>query len=119
MCRQIEWIKKVVRLCMKQFETDEEKRECFAAMENEYRQFTDAEKRTIRDIMMTQFEVNDMIYVMSVMVQYMEIEDFYEDIMENILRGDFDGYVGSMLQYQTLVWVKGQYRADSRVVVGV
>ncbi len=110
MCRQIEWIKKVVRLCMKQFETDEEKRECFAAMENEYRQFTDAEKRTIRDIMMTQFEVNDMIYVMSVMVQYMEIEDFYEDIMENILRGDFDGYVGSMLQYQTLVWVKGQYR---------
>ena len=109
MNKQVEWIKKTVRLCMKEFETDEEKRECFAAMENEYRHFTETEQRNIRDVMMTQFEVNDMIYVFSIMIRYMEIKDFHEDTMRNILRGNFDGCTGSMLEYQVLVWVKGQY----------
>ncbi|MCI8483301.1 MAG: glycosyltransferase [Lachnospiraceae bacterium] len=110
MDQSVEWIKRIVRLCIREFRTEEEKKECFAEMEREYLQFLDIEKKNIRRIMMTQFEINDMIYVLSMIIQYMDVKDFQEDLMENILRGDFEGYTGSVLFYHTLPYIKGEYR---------
>ena len=104
------WVKTAVRLCMSEFETDEEERDNFAKMEQLYNQYTDAEQRQIRKIIKTQFEVNDKIYIFSVLAQRMEIEDFQGDFMESILEGSFDGYTGSMLEWVSLVHVKGEYR---------
>lgn len=110
MNRQVGWIKTVVGLCFREFETEKEKKAYFIRMEEEYLQFTEDEKVTVRNIMMTQFEARDIIYVLSAMVQNMNVKDFQEDLMENILRGNFDGCVGSMLEYQSLIYVDGEYK---------
>ncbi len=104
------WIKMVIKLCMCEFETEEEKKANFEKMEEVYNQFSDAEKKNIRNIMTSQLEVNDRIYTFSVLVYYMENEDFQKEFMESILEGDFDCYTGSMLEWVSLVHVKGEYR---------
>lgn len=110
MNRPVEWIKDIVRLCIKEFGTEEERKQGFAELEREYLQFTGEEKKQVGNIMMTQFEVNDILYVLFIVINYIKLEDFQGYLMENILRGEFDAYTGSMLQYQALCYVKGEYR---------
>lgn len=68
------------------FKEEQEKEKCFSEMEKEYLQFSDQVNNRIREIMMTQFEARDMVYVLSVVVQYMKSRDFQEDLMKNILK---------------------------------
>ncbi len=107
MRKPVEWIQAVVGLCFKE---EQEKEKCFSEMEKEYLQFSDQVKNRIREIMMTQFEARDMVYVLSVVVQYMKSRDFQEDLMKNILKGDFDCYAGSVIGFQCLRCVEGQYK---------
>lgn len=106
---QIEWIKQVVGLCMSTTHSEEEKREYFEKLEKHYHAFTEEQRESIRNIMATQFEVNDMIYVFSIIVRYMKAGEFEEALLAYILRGSFDCYVGSMLELQSRVSVKGEY----------
>ena len=92
------------------FKEEQEKEKCFSEMEKEYLQFSDQVNNRIREIMMTQFEARDMVYVLSVVVQYMKSRDFQEDLMKNILKGDFDCYAGSVIGFQCLRCVEGQYK---------
>ena len=107
---QIEWIKMAVNLCMAEFASEQEKKGCFAELEEIYNQFTDIEQKSILDIIMREFEVNDAIYVFSVMVQYMEVKAFRKAVMECLIKGEFDGFIGGVLEYQAAVYVKGEYK---------
>lgn len=103
------WIKMIVRLCLCEFETEVEKRLNFKKMEEVYEQFTEAERKKARNVIKDQFEVNDRVYIFSVLMQYMEHEDFQKGFMESILEGNYDGDTGSMLEWIALIHVKGEY----------
>ena len=111
MSEPIEWVKKVVRASYGVYETEQEKQEYYLEMEEEYLRFSDKERENIRDIMLERFEVNDMMFVFSNILCYMKVKDFQEDAMKNILRGNFDAYTGSLLKYQSLFHVKGEYES--------
>lgn len=109
MSEPIEWVKKVVRASYGIYETEQEKQEYYLEMEEEYLRFSEKERENIRNIMLEQFEVNDMMFVFSNILCYMKVKDFQEDAMKNILRGNFDAYTGSLLKYQSLFHVRGEY----------
>ncbi len=106
----IDWVKKIVRASYQIFEKENEKKEYFIGLEQEYLQFSESEKRGIRNIMLDRFEVDDIMFVFSNILWYMKVKDFQEDAMKNILRGNFDYFTGSLLKYQSLVHVKGEYK---------
>lgn len=108
--KQIAWIKEVVKLCLREFETEQEKRDCFLSMEKVYCEFTAEEQKKIRNIMMEQFETRDMLYLLSAMVRHMDVKEFREDLMECLLKVDYDCFVSAMLEYQATIYVTGEYK---------
>lgn len=105
---QTEWLKKVIGLSIAPW-CEEEKRERFAELEQEYNRFTVAERDMIRNLMETQLEVKDRIYVQSCLVQYMNIAEFRDFLLSSILEGSFDCSTEIMLELQVAATVKGTY----------
>ncbi|MCI8482847.1 MAG: glycosyltransferase family 4 protein [Lachnospiraceae bacterium] len=105
---QIEWIKRAVRLCLNQEKYGEIEKE-YENLEKQYNMFSEEEKNKIREIMKSQFEVNDFIYIFSHFIFYMKNESFREDLLDMIQKVDVDPYIGSMLELQ-ITRIDGYYR---------
>lgn len=107
---QVEWLKSAIKLCIKEFNLEQEKKNYFLELEKAYRGFTEEECKKIREIMKTKFEENDLVYVLSVIIQYMDIKAFKEELLEILARGKFDCLTSSVLEYQTVMYIKGEYK---------
>lgn len=107
---QIEWIQDIVRLCMSELGSEQEKKMRFLELENTYKRFSQESQRTIRSVMAERFEANDMAYLLSVIVQYMNVQAFRSDLLDSLGRGDFDCFTGAMLSLQVERNIKGEYR---------
>lgn len=111
MNQAVEWIKKGVGLCVSASElSEQEKRVRYAALEEEYLGFPSETQRQIRSMMRSQFDNNDLIYVLSQFLFYMKIKDFQTDTMEAVMRGSFDCYTSAMLEVQVRVRLPEFYR---------
>ena len=109
--RHIEWIKEGIALCTSIAEiSEEDKIRKFSQLERQYKEFEEEEKKKIKNILNTKFETNDIIYVFSCFIKYMQEEDFQEEVLDNILKGDFDCYIGSMLELQAITKIKNFYQ---------
>ncbi|MCF2642426.1 glycosyltransferase [Roseburia hominis] len=110
---QIEWIKRAIGLCTEDqgpnVKEDESKREQFRKLEEEYFVMSMEERDGIRNLLRTQFETRDVLYLLSYFIYYMNVEDFKKDIFSYIERGKFDCYRGSMLELQTKIRIEGYY----------
>ena len=40
----------------------------------------------------------------------MEVKAFRKAVMECLIKGEFDGFIGGVLEYQAAVYVKGEYK---------
>lgn len=107
---QVEWIQECVGLCFREFESEQEKKICFSELEKKYRYLSEESQKSVRGVMTEQFEVNDMVYLLSVMVHYMDVQVFRADLLESLCRGDFDCITGAMLNFQVEKMLKGEYR---------
>ena len=91
---ELEWLKQAVSLCMMTTEQQEpEKKEGFQALEQRFLDFSEIEKEQIRNLLKTQFEVRDGMYMLSNFIRYMKIQGFEDDILELMIQGEFDCYL--------------------------
>lgn len=106
----LEWVKKAVGLCASFDRTTKKELEAeFNKLEKEYRSFSDTAREKIRHILRSQFINEDLIYVFSFFVQYMDIDDFRNDVLDCLIRSNYDCYTNSMLEAQVIVKVPGFY----------
>ena len=111
MISYIEWIKKSVGLCLENPErTEEQRAEQFGILEQEYLAMSAEEQKAISEVMLSQFEVNDLIFVGSYFMKYMkQIKTFQADMLTAVLRGKYDAYIGSMLECNITHNLDGHY----------
>lgn len=111
MSAQIEWIKKSIGLCAKvSDDVENEIRAEFRKLEIQYHQFTAEQRENIKDIIEANFEINDTIFILSCFTRYMRNDEFWKDILAVILRGEFDCYIGAMLENQLSGHILGSYK---------
>ena len=82
----IEWIKAVIELCIRIYDRNvEENKEQFWGLEQIYRNYSPDEKSKIEEILFSQFESRDLIYVFSICEAFMKesvfAEYFYRAVM--------------------------------------
>lgn len=104
----LQWIKDAVGLCINGL-NDEEIRLQFKNLEQRYLELRFEEKIIIRNAM-NQFELNDRIYILSCFIQYMNVDDFKEAVLENIIQGSFSYCAGSMLEFQIMILIENYYQ---------
>lgn len=96
---EVKWIEQAVKLCVKAFsETKLEKQ--FNELDFEYKKLTQKEKENIHRIFKQEFEVNDGIYILSVLVRNLNYREFWLDVVEYILKGNFECLTRAMLEIQ-------------------
>ena len=108
-----ERMRQAVTLCMIDSEGREEKetekRKKISELEKQYLQFNANEKSTINNVLEKGMGLRDSIYVLSGFNRYMNIEAFKIKLINNVLKGDFDCYLSSMMEYQILGKIDGCY----------
>ena len=109
MNKSIEWIKRLVRLSINEVSSEENRIENLMELKEEYIGFSRVDQEHIKNIMMTQFEINDLLYVLSMMLLYTKEKPFVRMLLETIEKGDFDCYIGSMLECQIMIHIKDEY----------
>lgn len=107
---KIEWVKTAVQLCMASFETENEKRRQFIELESQYYAYSPQIQREIMVLMKEEFEINDLIYVFSVLIRYTEGKEFRKNLMDCLIMSDFDCDTRAMLEYQAMSFVVGEYK---------
>ncbi|MEY8517281.1 hypothetical protein AALC25_10215 [Lachnospiraceae bacterium 29-84] len=107
---KIEWVKTAVQLCMASFETENEKRRQFIELESQYYAYSPQIQREIMVLMKEGFEINDLIYVFSVLIRYTEGKEFRRNLMDCLIMSDFDCDTRAMLEYQAMSFVVGEYK---------
>lgn len=113
---ELEWLKQAVSLCMMTTEQQEpEKKEGFQALEQRFLDFSEIEKEQIRNLLKTQFEVRDGMYMLSNFIRYMKIQGFEDDILELMIQGEFDCYLGSMFELQAQCLIKDNYEKRQKL----
>lgn len=106
-----EWIKKMIGFCINGFSTSEEERvQQFAELETVFNQYGASEKQTIYWFIANKLDPDDGLYVLSYIVGYTQIKDFWEIIRDNILKWRFDCFTQSMLEIQYMMDGRGDYR---------
>lgn len=111
--REIEWIKEAVGACIVSGLPDDERSAGFLALEKQYEMFSAEEKAAIRNILKSEFAVNDRIYVYSIFLRYMAVKEFAEDMLEAAGKSDLAPCTGAMLELQTYKYgkhFKGYYK---------
>lgn len=69
--KEIEWIKDMVKVCINNDLSENDKRNRFEELKMRYENFTLTERNLIKKTIKEQFEVNDQIYLYSVLLFYM------------------------------------------------
>ena len=104
--KEIEWIKDMVKICVNNDLSENDKRNRFEELSMRYEIFTLNERKLIKKTIKEQFEVNDQIYLYSVLLFYIAKEEFAESVLDALLLGQFDACTGSMLELQTRIYDK-------------
>lgn len=107
---QVEWIENIVKSCMNTFESEDEKINCFIALEEKYRSFSFDTQKQIMKLMKEKFEIKDSIYIFSILIRYMDGREFHRSLMDCLILGEFDCNIGTILEYQTMAYVQGEYK---------
>ncbi|MCM1326544.1 MAG: hypothetical protein NC094_04460 [Bacteroidales bacterium] len=99
----IEWLKQALTLCSHFTEMEEaDKDQQFAKLKTDYNIFPSGEKIRIHDILKSELENNDCIYVYSILLKYFKEEEFGKAVIGCIMKGNFDWFHGSMLELQVV-----------------
>lgn len=98
--RMREWIKTAIALCMNLSENETENRSEFENLEKSYQYFSEKERKGIVEIIKSELNPDDIVYVLSCFNFYTEIEDFRREIVGSILQREYGYYIGSMLDVQ-------------------
>ena len=111
---EVKWIEQAVKLCVKAFsETKLEKQ--FNELDFEYKKLTQKEKENIHRIFKQEFEVNDGIYILSVLVRNLNYREFWLDVVEYILKGNFECLTRAMLEIQVQMEDKVSYSVMRKI----
>ena len=97
----IEWVKDIIALCVKASELED--KACvdkFALLLERYCNFNEEEKVRVRKILMDNFEPKDLVYIYSWFCSYMKMSDFGRDMIDCMIRGDYETDVSLMLEMQ-------------------
>lgn len=110
MDKVIDWIKKSVGVCAS-FDTyaDNSLQDEFKKLEKEYVQFSQEEKNKANHILISQFDISDLTYILSFFVKYMNISEFEDKVLDCLISTDYDCYTNSMLELQVVVGISGFY----------
>jgi len=107
---QVEWIKNSVGICAHIDEYEEPiKIEMFKNLENQYNTFSEQERNKIKKIFDSQFENEDLVYVFSIFVSYMDIKDINEYAIDLIIAGNYDALQSGMLEFEVIRFIPGCY----------
>lgn len=107
---QVEWIKNSVGICAHIDEYEEDIRiEFFKNLENQYNAFSEEEKSKVKRIFDSQFENEDLIYIYSIFIGYMNIDRFESEVIDYILQMDTDCLISCMFELQVIAKTKGNY----------
>lgn len=110
MSNYTKWLKRGLRICVKNDEIlEDQKIKEFNQLAQEYIKFTENEKRELIEIINLSLEENDKIYVYSYFAYYTKLEDFKREALYIILKKDFNFYIGSMLELQ-IINILGCYK---------
>lgn len=104
--KEMEWIKDMVKVCINNDLTEEAKKNRFDELKTRFETFKLNEREIIKKTIREQFEVNDQIYLYSVLLFYIPKEEFAENVLDALLLGQFDVCTGSMLELQLSVYYK-------------
>ena len=100
---QIGWIKKAVEICIHSAEMDEKQHQTeIQVLEQQYLTFTGEEQDDIHNILKEQFQMQDVVYILSYLIQNMKIEKLGVELIQDILECDVDYYIMSMLKCQLI-----------------
>lgn len=106
----IEWIKTAIGLCSNNELEILQKKELFTQLGAIYRFFSSEEKNYIEEILLTQLEVNDAIYIYSQLCCFIDTYEIRRGLFHAILQGDFNECSGSMIELQTCRYTEGFYK---------
>lgn len=110
MYTKTEWLKQVLTQCCRFSEMeDNEKEEVFANLEKAYDTFLPDEKESIHNILKSELEQKDFVYVYSILVKYFNAKEFGEKVIDSILQNDYNWYTGSMLELQVIREIENCY----------
>lgn len=107
---QIEWVQTVLELFVNSAKIEKKYQiELAGELEKVYVSYPKEVKEDIRRIFKEQLDISTYIYVFSYLIQYMNVEDFHQDIMTAILKQEYNWHDGAVLEVQVIRYVKGQY----------
>ncbi len=110
MSKTIQWVKDSVDICVNFFSYEQAEAESFfLQLENKFMTLTYMEKQEIRKILLEQFTKEDLIYVLSFFVSYMDIKEFEDLLLDSIATVNYDCFTSIMLELQTYTDVAGRY----------
>lgn len=102
MKEQIEWVKESVRLICSEDIDESEKKERFLCLQEIYSSFTDKQRNYVREIICGNFGLNDSIFVYSCLLDYMDIEEFKNEVLLCMIEEKSDIFTDCMLELQTV-----------------
>lgn len=110
MCTPTEWIKKSVNVCIHISSYGQKQlRDEWMWLEQEYQKADVVWKSQVKRIFLQQFEPKDLLYVFSVFIRYMKLEDLSGIVFSAVSKADLNCFTGSMLEYNINCIVKGHY----------
>lgn len=110
MTQQIEWVKLVIRLCCTDEIEESKKEELFTGLNNLYQGFSEEEQNQAEEILLSQLQETDAIYVYSQMNFYVRNKSIQKSLFKAILREDFNCFHGSMVELQTKRYIDDFYK---------
>lgn len=110
MGKAIEWIRNSIDTCVNFFAYEQAyAQNLFAELEGQYSVFSYIEKQEVIKILKSQFVIEDLIYVLSFFVKYMDRIEFEDMLLDCLDNSDFDCYTSSMMELQLYVDVDEHY----------
>lgn len=110
MTQQIEWVKLVLRLCCTDEIEESKKKELFTGLNDIYQGFSNEEKNQVEEILLSQLQETDAIYVYSQINFYIQNKSIQKSLFKAILREDFNCFQGSMVELQTQRYIENFYK---------
>ena len=103
----VQWLKETIRQCL-EFLADAEKEQGikseFEKLGEIYVGFAYSEKKNVHELIRAQLGQSEGIYVLSCILYFTKIKDFWKDVAYYLEYGNFDCLTGSMLEIQLDFW---------------
>lgn len=108
--RGIRWLKRCMQLCLQDSEIDEiNKKSQLSEICLEYSGLKREEQQNIINVLKERVEPDDAIYLLSYILNYMDLQELKEELYLDIMAGNFNCYTSIMLELQFYAVIKGCY----------